>query len=267
MDTKICTICSIEKPATFEYFYKSKYGKGGIDSRCKECHAIKAKKYYQENQEKMKEYSREYREENPEKVKRLMEKYRVENKEKIKSDFNKWYHANREYVLQRSKERRVENPEKYKQMIKDRRGKQSDYSKEYGKANREKLNKKLKKWRMENPGLNAKYRQDRRHRQKDSINIYSVDVWEETLRQFEYKCSYCNKEVDKLTQDHIVPVSKGGGYLRSNIVPACKSCNSSKGNKDMITWYREQDYFIEGNLEKIKEWAGITGDFQQISIL
>jgi len=34
--------------------------------------------------------------------------------------------------------------------------------------------------------------------------------------------------------DHVIPLSKGGKHLPSNVVPACASCNSSKGNN--LNW-------------------------------
>ena len=37
METKVCTKCGIEKPATNEYFYKSERGLYGLRSNCKEC--------------------------------------------------------------------------------------------------------------------------------------------------------------------------------------------------------------------------------------
>ena len=37
MQTKVCTKCGEEKPATTEYFFKDKRGKYGIAARCKEC--------------------------------------------------------------------------------------------------------------------------------------------------------------------------------------------------------------------------------------
>jgi len=44
-----------------------------------------------------------------------------------------------------------------------------------------------------------------------------------------YKCVYCSHE-DNLTIDHVLPRSKGGSSTWSNLVTACKSCNSRKGN-------------------------------------
>lgn len=37
MDTKVCTKCGIEKPATSEFFHQSKRGKYGVMTLCKEC--------------------------------------------------------------------------------------------------------------------------------------------------------------------------------------------------------------------------------------
>lgn len=42
------------------------------------------------------------------------------------------------------------------------------------------------------------------------------------------RCIYCGKKPDRLTMDHFVPLAKGGAHDPSNIVPACRSCNSRK---------------------------------------
>lgn len=62
--------------------------------------------------------------------------------------------------------------------------------------------------------------------------------WREILAEWHHRCAYCavpfSAEV-KATQDHVVPVSKGGHHTRENVVPACKPCNSRKGARD---WQR-----------------------------
>jgi 5-methylcytosine-specific restriction endonuclease McrA len=45
-----------------------------------------------------------------------------------------------------------------------------------------------------------------------------------------YKCQYCSS-TKNLTLDHIIPKSKGGKTTYSNLVVACSSCNTKKGNK------------------------------------
>lgn len=44
-----------------------------------------------------------------------------------------------------------------------------------------------------------------------------------------YKCVYCSATND-LTIDHVLPRSKGGASTWSNLVTACRSCNSRKGD-------------------------------------
>lgn len=48
-----------------------------------------------------------------------------------------------------------------------------------------------------------------------------------------YLCMYCgNKSNDTLlTRDHVIPISKGGKDRWSNVVTACRSCNTRKGNR------------------------------------
>lgn len=43
------------------------------------------------------------------------------------------------------------------------------------------------------------------------------------------KCQYCESTKD-LTLDHLVPRSKGGKSTWINLVTACQTCNSKKGN-------------------------------------
>ena len=49
-------------------------------------------------------------------------------------------------------------------------------------------------------------------------------------------CYYCEEtfEAGVLTMDHKVPLARGGTSSKSNIVIACKDCNSSKGSKTAV---------------------------------
>lgn len=47
-------------------------------------------------------------------------------------------------------------------------------------------------------------------------------------------CSYCDKACE--TVDHIVPLNRGGDNQLKNLTPACRSCNSSKGDRLLSEW-------------------------------
>jgi 5-methylcytosine-specific restriction endonuclease McrA len=46
-------------------------------------------------------------------------------------------------------------------------------------------------------------------------------------------CMYCGKEMPdfELTRDHVKPVSRGGQNRWSNVVTACRTCNTRKGSR------------------------------------
>ena len=52
-----------------------------------------------------------------------------------------------------------------------------------------------------------------------------------------YRCQYCHRGQielrprECLTRDHMVPISRGGGNEWANVVTACSSCNTRKGNR------------------------------------
>ena len=55
----------------------------------------------------------------------------------------------------------------------------------------------------------------------------------ELFRRDDNLCMYCGRELPdfSLTRDHIVPLSRGGKDVWSNVVTACKSCNTRKGGR------------------------------------
>ncbi len=53
----------------------------------------------------------------------------------------------------------------------------------------------------------------------------------ELFRRDRHTCLYCGHQFpdDKLTRDHVKPVSRGGRDVWSNVVTACRRCNTHKG--------------------------------------
>lgn len=81
-----------------------------------------------------------------------------------------------------------------------------------------------------NPGP-ARQRAHARKRGVEPIPAEGLDALQEWWGG---RCAYCGRSAT--TYDHVFPVSAGGQTRRSNIVPACVSCNSSKGARDPWPW-------------------------------
>lgn len=49
-------------------------------------------------------------------------------------------------------------------------------------------------------------------------------------------CAFCGS-TDKITMDHIIPISRSGNHSIGNLQPLCRSCNSSKNNR-LVSEYK-----------------------------
>ncbi len=53
-------------------------------------------------------------------------------------------------------------------------------------------------------------------------------------------CAYCGATDDALQRDCVLAISRGGRYTLDNVVPACRSCNTSKCNDEVTGWLRRK---------------------------
>ena len=153
-------------------------------------------------------------------------------------------------------------------MTEEQRAKNRAYQAAYRARNREKISEKRKdEWRTRDPAVvsraMAKYYRNHKDRIKavtkawqqrnpDKLREYahlrrarmfgapgdgvSDKQWNAILLEANGCCAYCGKQVEKLTLDHAIPLSRGGAHDVSNVVPACKPCNTSKHAKTPAEW-------------------------------
>lgn len=97
-------------------------------------------------------------------------------------------------------------------------------------------------------------------RRGESELNYTHQEWKETCIFFGGECAYCGrtmKKGERLTRDHLVPVADGGTTTQSNVIPACRSCNSSKGKSEWHEWYMRQPFFSQERMNRIFKWRSI----------
>jgi len=111
-----------------------------------------------------------------------------------------------------------------------------EYHAEYYAENTEREKARFAKYAKDNPDKFRAYKQRRRARKANAQGTFNADDWKAKLAYYGYRCRYCGihkSETNEgwLEADHAIPLSQGGTNFISNIVPACKSCNCSKGTK------------------------------------
>ena len=161
--------------------------------------------------------------------------YYGDNKEKIKQ----YYGDNKEKI----KQYREDNKEKIKQYREDNK----EYYKEY-----------KKQYKSTPQGQAVLFNSNARRRIKEDTqgNGINKDQWLECMKFFNWKCAYSGEPLNNKnrTIDHIKPLNKGGEHEVWNCVPMFANYNFSKNAKDMLEWYKEQEFYSEERLQKIYEW-------------
>lgn len=222
-----CNVCGDEKPLTKDYFYRDKRRKHGFRYTCKCCEKARQKKYRQNNKEFVSNLRRCWYDRNKEHVRLYNKSYRTENKN--------WYAEYRRNYREKNKSEIKKYNDKWRMINKD---KVSDQGKRYYERNKEKFRHRHHK---------------RAANRRDSIANFTVGDWERCKVHFNNSCAYCGEKA-ALEQDHFIPLSKGGGYTRENIIPACRSCNASKYNNAFGEWYPKHSGYSKERESKIVDY-------------
>lgn len=74
--------------------------------------------------------------------------------------------------------------------------------------------------------------------QAPRLNKRSMAAVKAHLHNIDSSCHWCGRYVEgrNSTIDHIVPRSKGGGDEPGNLALCCNTCNTVKGDHDVVEW-------------------------------
>lgn len=129
-----------------------------------------------------------------------------------------WYEAHAEQMRQWQREYRDSNKDAVLATQHDYYQRHAEESRSAAKARR-----------LAHPTEHSEYAKRKRARRKGAqVCDFTRSQWEAMKAAFGHRCVYCGNRPPRLTQDHLIPLSKGGDHTRSNIVPACGPCNSRK---------------------------------------
>lgn len=101
-------------------------------------------------------------------------------------------------------------------------------------ANADKIHASQRRWAATHLEAKVLIEQRRRANKRSVIATLTREQWRAIQTAYKNRCAYCQKESQHLTQDHIIPLSKGGYHTVTNVVPACISCNSRKRDKSPL---------------------------------
>jgi hypothetical protein len=296
---KQCTKCGEEKPATVEYFRANKKHRDGFRGPCKACISQYNQQYRQENADYYCEYNQQYRQDNIESIRERESRYRQENAERIREYKSQYYRDNLEHerirgqryrqenrgrIRERESRYRQENAERIRERQQRYRQKKAEYIRErerqyrqenfehyrrYRQENAERIRQNRQRHRQNNPELYRIYWQRRRTQKRSLPNAFTVSQWEKCLNYFGHHCATCGKSLTKtevLTTphaDHWIAITDSRpdnpGTTPDNMVCLCRSCNSSKFNKNPIEWvhlaFPDKAAEIIARIEAYFEWV------------
>lgn len=251
---KVCTKCLHILPLSA--YYKNKRTKSGIRTECKECMADRDNIHHQTD--KYKNRIKEHQQLSNLKLTLNETKVCTSCKGKLPlTEFNKAKKNKDGFFSKcktcRSKEQfSYRQTDHYKQLNKiyitspkgkealkrgaDKFRKSVKYKEWWARYNKSEKRKIIQERYHKSGKLNIvwiKHDHKRRDASKQLPMTLTTNEWEEIKKQYKYRCVYCG-ERKPLTRDHIIPLTKGGGYIKENILPACASCNARKGDKPVL---------------------------------
>lgn len=191
--------------------------------------------------ESARERARQRRLEFPEKVKQEDRRKYIKNRDRIRARTAKWYREHLDQARKNRKEWKQRNIDKVRELDRKRRETNKDCfnarNRRWHTKNRDRINDLKRKTRAENPdGFRAQAREWANRRRARKLNAEGSHTFDDFLficEEMDWRCAYCGKKctLGTITEDHVIPLSRGGSDDISNITPACRTCNLSKGAK------------------------------------
>jgi 5-methylcytosine-specific restriction endonuclease McrA len=191
---KICLKCGQPKPITA--FVRP--GRSCVTMRCDAC---------------IKDQDREYQ-----------RSYYQKHRNRLIAATASWTAKNRERSNAHKRASARRNPRPYDQ-------KERAWTQAWADQHPEQTREYARNWARRNPEVLRFHAARRRARKRGAEGDHTLLEWQALCAEYGHRCLACGCSGMLLTQDHVVPLSRGGSDYISNIQPLCRSCNLRKGTK------------------------------------
>lgn len=229
--TILCPGCNTEKPhraggmcaGCYNRWWRATYPDRAKASTAnwRETHqeqlAATQARYREQHRDEHRIASRRWNNEHLERLKVTTASWRAANPERVRASDARKYERHRDKILEASRRRWLERRDQYRAA-----------ASRWYESHRDDQIRKAKEWKQEHPESARVSRHRRKSLARTLPNTLTIEQWAAIVAAYKGRCAYCGRKPKKLTQDHVVPVKKGGGYTAENIVPACQPCNSKK---------------------------------------
>lgn len=218
--SKQCSRCKQIKQ--FDEFAKKKSAKSGIGARCLQCCREVDKARYPARRENRLIYLSNWRANNQDYIKQYRIDYYSINSVLLREKSMAWYWVNIDKAKATRKLYAIENKEYLAQI-----------AQEWQRNNPEKVAARNKKYKTAHPEKVRESEAKRRALMYEN-GVYFIRH-KELQKLYSDKCFYC-PEKENIEADHVIAIKRGGVHGIGNLLPACRSCNGSKGEKTIMEW-------------------------------
>lgn len=199
LEAKTCTKCHARKDAS-EFRMRERQGVTYRNASCRACDAKYTRerpiehrrRLVQKWQAKAKAAGR----------KRPSRVLTLEQRAASRQRSSEHYYKHREELLAKQQAKRAADPEKFRAAMRDR-------------------------YRRDPSSAKNAYHK-RKARLTGNLATLTRSQWKSIIDWFDNRCAYCGIKCERLTQDHVIPISRGGTHDAQNVVPACRHCNAIK---------------------------------------
>ena len=107
----------------------------------------------------------------------------------------------------------------------------------YLKREKEAKNEYKRQYMKDHPDKRREKERKKIAKKKNVPGFHTEEEWINLVDLCNYTCVFCLQpfDIEELTRDHIIPITiTGTSDNISNIQPACRKCNASKGNRETV---------------------------------